>query len=126
MRTRRLIGFATSAISMAVVLCMAITTCGQRKQPVLRNAPRLILAINAFSHDCTARGKTLPGVVSLRELVSGGYISSADVSAFDGMDVTISLNANESDPQTILMRARLPDGSVTALMSDGSVQSLRR
>ncbi|MEJ0089403.1 MAG: hypothetical protein WDM80_06630 [Limisphaerales bacterium] len=41
-------------------------------------------------------------------------------------DVTISLKTDEADPQAILMRARLPDGSVTALMADGSVQGLPR
>ena len=68
----------------------------------------------------------MPDTVSLRELVSGGYISAADVHAFDGMDVTISLKTDEADPQAILMRARSPDGSVTVLMADGSVQGLPR
>jgi hypothetical protein len=69
-------------------------------------------AIHAFSHDVTASGKPLPDTVSLHELVNGGYISAAD--------------AGEADPQAILMRARLPDGSVSALMADGSVQGLPR
>ncbi len=80
----------------------------------------------AFSRDLTARGQPLPPTVSLRELVSGGYIAAADLRAFDGMDVTISLTADEARPQEILIRVRMPDGSVTALLADGSIQGLRR
>ena len=55
----------------------------------------------AFSRDLTARGQPLPPTVSLRELVSGGYIAAADLRAFDGMDVTISLTADEARPREI-------------------------
>ncbi|HPC51605.1 MAG TPA: hypothetical protein PLV05_00720 [Verrucomicrobiota bacterium] len=79
-----------------------------------------------FSRDLTARGQPLPPTVSRRELVSGGYIAAANLRAFDGMDVTISLTADEARPQEILIRVRMPDGSVTALLADGSIQGLRR
>jgi hypothetical protein len=121
MKTRRFIVFLASAISVGIVICVVATTCWQRTQPAFRGAPELMSAVHAFSHDVTASGKPLPDTVSLHELVNGGYISAADVHAFDGMDVTISLKAGEADPQAILMRARVPDGSVTALMADGSV-----
>jgi len=126
MKTRRLIVFLASAIAVAVVVCVVLTTYWQRKQPVFRDAPKLMSAMQAYSRDLSARGQPLPATVSLRELVSGGYISASAVHAFDGMDVTITLKADEADPQAILMRARLPDGSVTALMADGSVQGLPR
>jgi len=92
---------------------------------MFRDAPKLISAMHAFSHDLTARGQPLPDAVSLRELVSGGYIAASDVHAFDGIDVTISLKVDETAPQDIVILARLPDGSATAMMVDGSVQGLR-
>jgi len=109
---------------VAIIVCVAVTTYWQRKQPVFKDAPKLISAMQAFSRDLTARGQRRPATVSLRELVSGGYIAASDVRAFDGMDVTISLTADETRPQEILIRVRLPDGSVTALLADGSVQGL--
>jgi hypothetical protein len=67
---------------------------------------------------------SLPASVSLRELVSGGYITTNDVRAFDGMEVTVSLTASDTDPHSILIRVRMPDGSQIAAMADGSVQQL--
>lgn len=58
--------------------------------------------------------------MSLRELVRGGYVAANDVRAFDGMDVIISLAADETRPQDILIRVRMPDGSVIAAFADGS------
>jgi hypothetical protein len=126
MKTRRFIVYVASAIAVAIIVCVTLTTCWQRKQPSFKDAPKLVAAIQAFSGDLTVRGQSLPATVSLRELVSGGYIAASDVRAFDGMDVTISLTSDESHPQEILIRVRLPDGSVTAAMADGSVQGLRQ
>jgi len=80
----------------------------------------------AFSRDLIACGQPLPPTVSLRELVSGAYIAAGDLRAFDGMDVPISLTAGEARPREILIRVRMPDGRVAALLADGSVQGLRR
>lgn len=126
MKARRLLAYIASAIAVAIIVCVAVTTYWQRKQPVFKDAPKLISAMRAFTRDLTARGQSLPATVSLRELVSGGYIVANDVRAFDGMDVTIALTADETHPQEILIRVRFPDGSVTALLADGSVQGLPR
>ena len=96
-----------------------------QQQPAF-DAPKLISAVQAFSRDVVARGEKLPSTVSLRELIGGNYVAGSDVRAFDGMDVTISLLADKAQPQEVLMRVRLPDGTVTALMADGSVQGLRK
>jgi hypothetical protein len=125
-KPRSFLVFLAWAIAVVVVVCVSLTTYWQWKQPVFRDAPKLMTAIHAFSHDLMARAQPLPATVDLRALVSGGYISASDVRAFDGMEVTISLKADEANPQEILMRVRLPDGSLTALMADGSVQGLRK
>ena len=124
MKSRRVIVFIVSGIAVATLVCVALTNYWQRKQPVFKDAPKLISAMQAFSKNLTARGQPLPASVSLRELVSAGYIAARDVAAFDGMDVTISMKVDDAQPQEILIRVRLPDGSVTALMADGSVQGL--
>ena len=62
----------------------------------------------------------MPGPQHL--LVSRGYLTADDVKAFEGMDVSISLTTDESHPSKILMSARLPDGSTTVVMDDGSIQ----
>lgn len=126
MNIRRIFIILGSAIAVAVVVGVAVTNYWMQRQPVFKDAPRLASAMQAFSKDLTSRGQPLPATVSLRELIRGGYIAASDVRAFEGMDVTISLKANETKPQEILMRVRLPDGSVTALLADGSVQGLRQ
>jgi len=126
MRTRRLLVILASALALAAIVYVAVTTYWQRSQPVFRDTPKLISAMLAFSRDLAARGQPLPPTVSLRKLVNGGYISASEVRAFDGMEVTISLTVDAARPEEILMRVRLPDGSVTALMADGSVQGLRQ
>src|SRR5262249_8774985 len=87
---------------------------------------KLITAIQAFSRDHAARGQQLPSTVSLRELVVGHYLGAADVRAFDGMEVSFSLTADESRPQQIMIEARLPDGTRIATLADGSATQLPR
>ena len=126
MKTRRLLALAGSLVAVAIVACVALTSYWQRQQPVLKDASKLVAAVQGFSRDRTAAGQTLPASVSLRELIGGGYVAASDVQAFDGMEVTISLVADETRPQEILIRVRLPDGSVIAAMADGSAQQLPR
>jgi len=126
MKTGRLFAIASSLIAVAVVACIVLTSYWQRQQPVLKDASKFVEAVRAFSRDRTAAGQTLPASVSLRELIGGGYVAASDVRALDGMEVTISLVADETRPQDILIRVRLPDGSVIAAMADGSAQQLPR
>ena len=113
-----------SALAAAITIFVVLIEHWQHRQPAFKDAPKLISAMKIFSRELTARGQPLPACVSLRELVHGGYISASDVRAFDGMEVTVFLIAHETRPQNILMHVRMPDGSMAALMADGSVQSL--
>jgi len=126
MKARHLIAVVVSAVVVATVLCGVVMSYWQWKQPVFKEAPKLVAAVKAFAKDLATRGQPAPATVSLRELVGSGYIAARDVRAFDGMDVTLSLAVDEIHPQEILMRVRLPDGSVIASMADGSVQKLRK
>ena len=83
---------------------------------------RLSTAARSFARDQTAGGRQLPPEVSLRDLVRAGYLTTNDVRAFVGMEVTFSTRADDTQPQMILARARTPDGQFICLMADGSVQ----
>jgi hypothetical protein len=124
MRIRRIMVYGGSVIVLAFLLCFALSSYWQRSQPVFDSAPKLTSAVQAFAGDLMARKAQLPRTVSLRALLDGGYIAASDVRAFEGMEVEISLAADETQPQQILISARSPDGSVTALMGDGSVQPM--
>jgi len=106
------------ALGMALV---AFTACSERKQ-VFKDLPGLISAVQGFSQDLAKQGLPLPSSVSLGELVSRGYISTNSVQAFEGLEARIWLSVNPAEPQSVLMSARLPDGSVNAALADGSVQ----
>ena len=122
MKYRKLIIFAVSAIALTILACVALTTYWQRSQPVFGSAPKLLEGMRAFARDRRVRGQPLPAYVSLRDLIGGGYVAPANVRAFDGMEVSISLTAREDHPSHIMILARLPDGSATALLEDGSVE----
>ena len=50
----------------------------------------------------------------------------ADVSGFAGIKVSANLLADESRPQEILLRDRLPDGHEIVALGDGNVRQVRR
>ena len=61
--------------------------------------------------------------MSLRELIARKLLAEADVTGFTGMDVTVSLTTDESRPEEVLIRARMPDGREVVTLADGSVRS---
>jgi hypothetical protein len=113
-------------IAVLGLLWLALDSYWSRPQPVFQDAPRLVAALQAFSRDRFLHGNKLPSSVSLKELVDGGYLTPNDVRAFEGIEVTFSNVATNQDPHTAMIHARLPDGSVLAVLADGSVQQLRK
>ena len=122
MRIRRLAFIASAGIALVVVLVLAVSAYWERKQTLFQNGPKLISALQAYSRDQAAAGRRLPPEVSLQDLLRGGYLTTNDVRAFEGMEVAFSTQADDGHPQMILARARTPDGQVICLMADGSVQ----
>ena len=116
--------FTGLLIVAAIVVCIGVTAYWQRRMPVLQDGSKLIAAVQAFSRDERARGEAMPTSVALSELIRKGYITRDEVRAFDGMDVTFSLTADETRPQSVLVRARLPDGSTVIVLGDGSAQQV--
>jgi hypothetical protein len=120
-KTQRLVILIASSTALVAVMAVAVVAYWPGKQPVFEDLPGLIFALQAFSQERTKQGEPLPSTVSLRELVSRGYISSNSVHVFEDTKTTIWLTVNETKPQQVLMSARLPDGSVSAVLADGSV-----
>jgi len=121
MRIQRLIAPVGLLLALTTILSVALLFYWKR-QPVLRDPAKILTALQAYARDQKAHGHALPPSVSLQELIAGGYITGNDVGAFEGMDVTIALSVDETRPQDILMRVRMPDGRVVILHADGSAE----
>jgi hypothetical protein len=120
-----------------MLIIMTITICGvllmhrQQTQPaqaqsLLKDVTGLTLAAQSYSRDHVSRGQPLPSSISLQDLVNSGYISAADIRAFDGMIVTIYPIDVDTYPQSVLIRMQLSDGRQITAMADGSIQQKAR
>src|SRR5690348_8380590 len=112
---------AVSAVMLAAAMTLALTSCWPRQEH-FQDLPGLLSAIRSYSRDLATRGQPVPANVSMSELVNRGYLSSNSVRAFQGMDTRIWFTASPSVPDSVLISARLSDGSVNAALADGSVQ----
>jgi hypothetical protein len=88
------------------------------------NSAKLTGAVIAFARDQGAKGVAPANTVSLRQLLNGGYLQSNDVRAFDGIDLVLNINASETDPNSILAQAKMPDGMSMVVLGDGSIQQM--
>ncbi len=88
------------------------------------DALKIFAAAKSYAAGLTTQGVPIPASVSLKVLIDRGLLSEADVSGFAGLEVSVSLSANESRPQEVLVRARLPDGREIVALADGSVQQM--
>jgi hypothetical protein len=86
------------------------------------NASEVLTAITNF---CAAH-KPLPQTVTFSQLIAQGYLGSNVLENFGASEVTVFLKADEIYPQRFLLDALMPDGSHTALVSDGSVQGISK
>jgi hypothetical protein len=85
---------------------------------------RAASAVASFARDRRAKNTMVPKTASLGELVSGGYLKPQDAKAFEGAQVAFHTDAGASYAQDILAEARLSDGAIIILLSDGSVQQI--
>jgi len=125
MKIRRLIVIFGFLIVVAALVSVALISHWQRSQ-TFKGLPRLAAAEQRYLRDHVSRGQPEPASVTLRDLVSNGYISTNDVRAFEGMEVIFYPTASNNDPQAILVRVRISDGSQVVMLADGSVQQLEK
>jgi len=123
MKRRRLPAIICVGIGIALAVFFAGSGC---KQARFLNAQKLISALHAFAQDQAAAGRPLPAEVSLEVLLRGGYLTTNDVKGFAGLELTFSTQADDTNPQMILARARTADGQFICLLADGSVQQFSR
>jgi hypothetical protein len=90
------------------------------------NAGKITTAIHAYCRDAKECNNNLPSSISLQELITKRFLKHEDVSAFDGMEVTVYLTVDDTTPQAVLMNARLSDGSQIVALADGSVQQVAK
>jgi hypothetical protein len=87
---------------------------------------KILSALKIYKNDLKRQGMEVPAWVSVKELITRGLLNEADVRGLSGINVSVSLSADESSPQDVLVRARLPDGHEIVALGDGSVQQVRR
>lgn len=128
MNARRLLTLAGAAFAVVVAVALALSAYCECKQPVFNNASKLITALQTFSRDKAAHHQQLQAEISLQDLIGGGYLTTNDVAAFDGMDVTFFGQTSDGSPPPVLAVARLrtDEKLVTCLLQDGSVAGLTR
>jgi hypothetical protein len=90
------------------------------------NGAALVAAARAYTRDLQVRKQPVPQSITLEELVALHFLQAGEIEAFRGLKATIVLTTDASDPQSVLMRVRLPDGGEIKLLGDGTVQQVAR
>lgn len=128
MKTRRLILMVIAVIAVIAALVRGYLVFLERRlnnEPPV-DGPKISAAVDAFTRDLAKRGQSLPPSVSLRQLISEGYLQPEDARQFAGAEVTISLTADESKANATLIRVRLPGDPIEVVVKrDGSIQQRR-
>ncbi|MCW5551199.1 MAG: hypothetical protein KIS67_03425 [Verrucomicrobiae bacterium] len=106
---------------VVVVAVIAVLLLVPRAPQGQVDARRLFEAIQGYTQQARASGTPVPATVALQELLARGLLQPQDVSGFDGMEVTVALKADPTDPDAVLMEARAPDGYRIVLLVDGRV-----
>lgn len=76
---------------------------------------RIIEVLQAFTRDHRAGGSgSAPHIVSIGDLVAGGYLRGDEVGSLTDQQVVFLLDPLKDRPQFMWIRARLPDGSLVA------------
>lgn len=86
--------------------------------------PGLKESIGEFKSAKRADGNPLPTEVPIQALVSTGRLKPADVVELAGYSTFVSLQADETAPNSVLVRIQTPSGRQVVLNSDGSVMML--
>jgi len=117
-----ILGLAAAGLVTVILIVTVATLYWTHHETPFQNLPQLISGLQAFARDHSAHGQTLPPEISLQDLIRGGYLTAEDVQAFEGMDVVFSTQADANQPDSIIARARTPDGQYICALADGSVQ----
>src|SRR5258708_5678317 len=99
-----------------LALWWVLMTFWNRPQPI--DPVQIREAIRAFCRERKSLGYLVPPTVTLGELLKQGYLRPEAVRGLGSGEVTFSLKADEQNPDSILIDARLPDGSRVGALID--------
>jgi hypothetical protein len=125
MKKRRLIIIVGVLVVVAALAGTALILHWQHAQSAVR-FQELVSVAQGYSRDHISRRQPIPPSLTLHDLVSGGYLPAKDVRAFDGLDVAFYPTAGGNNPQAVLGRLRMADGTQMVALADGSIQQLPR
>jgi hypothetical protein len=126
MKMRRIIAISALSFLTAALVSVGLIYRWRHLGPTVKDFARLPPAIHQYCRDRISRGQPPPPAITVKDLVAGKYISAEDAHAFDGMDLNIYAVVDETEPQAILVRARMPDGTQIVALADGSIQALSK
>jgi len=120
----------TIAVAIAVAIMVAAglvyLSLASKDTSAKFNGAAIVAAARAYTRDLQVRKQPIPKSVTLEELVALHFLQPREAEAFRGFKATIMLTADASNPQGVLMRVRMPDGSEFVLLNDGSTQQVAR
>lgn len=117
----------TSLIGLVVAVICYLSVVSQPTLPARFDHEKFVAAVHAYAKELRQQGVAVPERVALDVLIRRGFLNSNDVSAFQGMHVAVSIaGADETRRQSVLVRARMADGTEIVALGDGSVQHLKR
>jgi len=114
------------AVAIMVVAGLVYLSMSSKDTSGKFNGAALVAAAHAYTHDLQVRKQPIPPSVTLEELVALHFLQPGEIEAFRGTKATIFLTADAGNPQGVLMRVRMPDGSEFVLLNDGSTQQVTR
>jgi hypothetical protein len=115
-----------AAVAIMVVGGLIYLATPGEAPPAKIDGPKIVAAASAYTRGLIAHKQHIPKTVSLNVLLAGGYLKPADVAPFQGMEATLSLVSDVSNPDYVLMRVHMPDGSDIVLLADGSAKQVPR
>ena len=113
----------TVTMALAAILCLGLGLNCLMKPPQTPDPRPVYQAAQAYKQALELKGRPVPETVSLADLTRDGFFDPQQAAKFEGYEVTVSLVADESRPQELLMRVRFPKGDEVVVLCDGSVQS---
>jgi hypothetical protein len=118
---KRILSIVAVVTVAMIVACIIYPSFTPRPKLGRVNAFAILEAARSYAADLQLNGQVVPATVSLHDLMRKGLLKPEDVSGFAGMDASVLLTTNASNPQGVLMRARMQDGGQAVVLTDGSV-----
>jgi hypothetical protein len=115
-----------AAVAIMVAAGLIYLLAAGDSSPAKIDGLKIVAAGSAYTRGLIANRQPIPKTVSLNELLTRGYLKPADIAPFQGLDAALVLTSDLSNPQRVLMRVHMPDGSDLVLLGDGTTQPAAR